>query len=194
MARLRRVPLTRRASALKSSHSSFLRKLTGIFGLVLLSASAFAQRPKVLAPHRSTSPRIQPTIVVRWNQVSLEAVRASRLGPPMVARALAIIHTCIYDAWAAYDPKAHGTLLGSKLRQPISERTRANKEKAISYAAYGALVDLFPAYRYALFENRMLELGYDPTIMTTDSSSPEGIGRLACDAVLNNRHLTARTN
>jgi hypothetical protein len=44
-----------------------------------------------------------PTIVVQWNNAALQGVRDSKLGPPMVARALAIVHTCIFDAWSAYD-------------------------------------------------------------------------------------------
>jgi TAT (twin-arginine translocation) pathway signal sequence len=46
------------------------------------------------------------SVVVQWNEAFLQAVRNSRLGPPMVARALAIAHTCIYEAWAAFDHKA----------------------------------------------------------------------------------------
>ena len=84
------------------------------------------------------------TIVVRWSDTALECVRQSRIGPPMVARALGVVHTCMYDAWAAYDPVAVGTRLGGDLRQPPEERTEANKAKAISFAAYYALVDLFP--------------------------------------------------
>lgn len=38
------------------------------------------------------------TNVVRWNEAALEAIRSTHPGPPMVARALAILHTCIYDA------------------------------------------------------------------------------------------------
>jgi hypothetical protein len=64
-------------------------------------------------------------------------VRNAKLGPPMVARALAIAHTCIYDAWAAYDNKAVGTRLGGSLRRPAKERTLANTNQAISFAAYG---------------------------------------------------------
>src|SRR6266404_7138866 len=49
-------------------------------------------------------------VVVQWNVAALQGVRDSRIGPPMVARALAIVHTCIYDAWAAaYDKRAVGT-------------------------------------------------------------------------------------
>jgi hypothetical protein len=45
----------------------------------------------------------------------------------MVARALAIVHTCIYDAWAAYDKRALGTQFGSSLRQHPSKHKRANR-------------------------------------------------------------------
>jgi hypothetical protein len=85
-----------------------------------------------------------PTIVVQWNNAALQGVRDSKLGPPMVARALAIVHTCTFDAWAADDQKAVGTQLGGSLRRPKSEQTATNKNKAISFAAYRAAVDLFP--------------------------------------------------
>jgi hypothetical protein len=73
-----------------------------------------------------------PSIVIQWNNAALQGVRDSKLGPPMVARALAIVHTCIYDAWAAYDEHALGTQLGGKLRQPPSQRRIFSQEEAIS--------------------------------------------------------------
>src|SRR5437870_8208346 len=82
-------------------------------------------------------------VVLRWNAAALQGVRDSRLGPPMVARALAIVHTCMYDAWAAYDRAAVGTRLGGGLRRPHGQRTLPNKVRAISFAAYRAAVDLF---------------------------------------------------
>ncbi|TMD49848.1 MAG: hypothetical protein E6I86_02605 [Chloroflexi bacterium] len=33
------------------------------------------------------------SVVVLWNEAALQGVRDSKLGPPMVARALAIVHT-----------------------------------------------------------------------------------------------------
>jgi len=51
----------------------------------------------------------------------------------------------MYDSWAAYDNRATGTQLGGALRRPPEERTIANKQEAVSYAAYSALGDLFPA-------------------------------------------------
>src|SRR5437660_6578111 len=88
---------------------------------------------------------VSDNVVLRWNAAALQAVRDSRLGPPMVARALAVVHTCMYDAWAAYDRSAVGTRYGGALRRPPSERTLPNKVQAISFAAYRAAVDLFSA-------------------------------------------------
>lgn len=128
------------------------------------------------------------SVVLRWNDAALAAVRASRLGPPQVARGLAIIHTCIYDAWAAYDQTAAGTRLGASLRRPASERTPANVHKAISFAAYRASVDIFPGLRTAVFDPLMASLGYDPNDTSTNPTTPSGIGNRACQAVLDFRH------
>ncbi|MET8865127.1 vanadium-dependent haloperoxidase [Nonomuraea sp. NPDC004580] len=123
-------------------------------------------------------------MVVRWNQALLQAVRTGTLGPPMVARALAVAHTCAYDAWAAYDPVAVGTRLGGSLRRPPAERTTAAKTEAISYAAHLAAVDLYPGQR-AVFDALMADLGFDPA---DSSSRPARTGLAACQAVLDHRH------
>ena len=47
-----------------------------------------------------------PNAVVQWDNAALQGDRDSTLGPPMVARALAMVHTCMYDAWSAYDAQA----------------------------------------------------------------------------------------
>ena len=135
----------------------------------------------------TTAASAADTINVQWNDEALNAVRATRMGPPMVARALAIMHTCMFDAWAAYDAKAVGTRFGASLRRPSSERTVANKEKAISYAAFRALSDLFPS-QAAAFAAKMQSLGYDPTDTSTNPATPQGVGNQACAAVLQYRH------
>ena len=129
----------------------------------------------------------EETIVVTWNETTLQAIRDTRPGPPIVARMLAITHTCMYDAWAAYDSVAVGTRLGGTLRRPMSERTMLNKKKAMSFAAYRALVDLFPTEQ-AKFNVVMGQLGYDPTDTSTDPSTASGVGNKACQAVLDFRH------
>jgi hypothetical protein len=138
---------------------------------------------------QSTAPGVEPheSVVSRWDRAALAAVRATRLGPPMVARALAVAHTAMYDAWAAYDARAVGTRLGGSLRRPPSERSDANKERAVSYAAYRALLDLFPSQQRTL-DSLMTELGFDGSDMSADAASPTGIGNLAAAAVLSFRH------
>ena len=88
-------------------------------GLALLVPGVAAARPAGAARAAAAS---TPNVVVLWNEALLQAVRESKLGPPMTARALAVTHTCAYDAWAAYDRVAVGTRLGDTLRRPARER------------------------------------------------------------------------
>ena len=126
--------------------------------------------------------------VMSWDKAAIQGVRDSKLGTPMISRALAVIHTCMYDAWAAYDDKAIGTQLSGALRRPSGERTLANKERAISYAAYRALSDLLPADTESAYKPLMSSLGYDPDDNSVDIETPTGIGNVACGAVLEFRH------
>jgi hypothetical protein len=161
-----------------------MRKLTTVIGLVLilvLGLVATVGRPQ---PARAAD---GDNLVLVWNQETLEAIRALPPAPTVAARALAIVHTAIYDAWAAYDPLAVGTRLGAGLRQPTAERTQANKDKAVSYAAYTTLMDLFPfAARQSVFTDKM-KLLYGEAF-ATDTIAPATVGFTAAQAVLDFRH------
>jgi membrane-associated phospholipid phosphatase len=137
---------------------------------------------------RSDAPGVAAgSIVLFWGEACLQSIREKQQGPPMTARTLAMVHTAMYDAWAAYDAVAVGTRLGSALRRPTQEHTTANKEEAISHAAFRTLVDLFPD-RVDVFRSLMQSRGYDPDDGTTDPASPVGIGNLAAAALLAFRH------
>jgi len=130
---------------------------------------------------------------VRYAQTFVQKLASWRFAalavpPPQVARALAIVHTCMFDAWAAFDARAGGTMLGARLRRPVYERTEWNKAEAISVAAHRALVDLFPSKRIDLFDPLMAELGYTSRHSLADLSTPAGIGYAAVDAVIAFRH------
>jgi len=158
------------------------------------------------------------TVVSDWNAAALQEVRKSkalRNGPPMVARALAIAHTCMYDAWAAYDEFAVGTTdTGSDLlppgsrRRPAEERTDDNKATAISFAAYRCLRNLYPDAASTVRLNAVLvndrvnadgnpdPLGhlprtgpaYDLTEATyMFANTPAGVGNLAAQYVIDAR-------
>src|SRR4051794_31639393 len=148
--------------------------------LATVSLLAFCAVAKPPAP--------SPNLVIQWNQAALQGVRDSKLGPPMVSRALAIVHTCMYDAWAAYDEHALGTRFGAGLRQSRNERQTASKQEAISFAAYRALVDLFPRDDQNVFGPLMERLGYDPNDTSLNERTPSGVGNAACAAVLEFRH------
>jgi Domain of unknown function (DUF6851)/VCPO second helical-bundle domain len=128
-----------------------------------------------------------PTVPAQWNQSLLDAVKATRANDVVTARALAIVHTAMFDAWAAYDDKALSTQTGARWRRPQAERTAANKEKAVSHAAYYALVDLFPSQKDKL-DQTLRAMGHDPADASTDPASAAGMGNLAARQVLYSRH------
>jgi hypothetical protein len=140
------------------------------------------------SPWASAAVTPSPNVAIRWDYAALQGIRDTKFGAPVVARVLAIVHTCIYDAWAAYDERGDGTQLVAALRRPVSERTLANKERAVSYAAYRALVDVLPVDTNSIYMPLMKELGYDPSDDSTDIETPTGIGNVACAAVLEFRH------
>jgi hypothetical protein len=150
---------------------------------VRLPLPALPVGPGPLYPIDAYGPRPDDNVVLRWDEQTLAAVRALRTGPTISARALAIVHTAMFDAWSAYHPTAVGTRLGGSLRRPAAERTLAHKSMAISFAAYRSLLNLFPA-RAADFRALMAAMGYDPGDASTDPASPAGVGNRAAAAVL----------
>jgi len=180
-ARVENAPDTSSAAAL--SRRQFLAA-SGAAGAVLLSPAV----PLGASVVRAISVQPRDSVVIEWNDAFLQGVRDSKLGPPMVARALAIGHTCMYDAWAAYDQRAFGTRLGGALRQLPRARSLASRRQAASFAAYRAAVDLFPASTSTVFDPLMVKLGYDVDDHSTDRASPTGVGNVAAQAVLDAGH------
>jgi membrane-associated phospholipid phosphatase len=144
-----------------------------------------ATDPPPLFTFEQYPPSVNDNAVLQWDEELLQAVRALPPGPTVTARSISVLHTAIFDAWAAYDARALGTRLGGSLRRPAAERTLANKSRAISFAAYKALVDLFPARR-SDFAEQMSYLGY--AVDGSDTSTPATVGNTAAQAVLDYRH------
>jgi len=134
----------------------------------------------------------EPSVVVQWNAAALDAVRNAPPKPTVNSRALFLVHTAMYDAWAAYHPAANGTQLGGQLRRPDPEHNAANQRTAISYAAHFALLQLFPLHeqRTGAFTAQMKRLGL-PTaaaaLANRDPTTAIGIGNLAAEALLDAR-------
>jgi hypothetical protein len=124
--------------------------------------------------------------VILWNNAAMEAARDDNSGPLVMVRALAMMHTAMFDAWAEYDTAAQPTL-GAIHRRPQGERTTENKQEAVSFAAYRVLADLFPSCA-AKFGRLIATLGYDPNSGLADKDKPEAIGIRAAGLILDYRH------
>ena len=124
--------------------------------------------------------------MIQWNNTALECVRRTIPGPTITSRALAVMHTAMYDAWSTYDPVAQPTV-----RNGIPKHGGGNglggKIHSINYAAYRALLDLFPT-QTSFIVGQMQAVGEDPNDNSTDTKSPSGIGNVAAQAVIGFRH------
>ena len=138
--------------------------------------------PSTLYPMTSFPPSDADNVVLQWNNEALECIRALRTAPQVNARALFIIHSAAYDAWAAYDAQAVGTRTGRSLRRPSAERTLANKNQAISHAAYRAASWVWPGCQ-ADWDAQLEALRYSAGDATTAAT----VGRAAADAVIAHR-------
>jgi hypothetical protein len=169
----------------------FIGRDKSVITSILILLTIFFSVPVKGVVEPATSVADNTSAAYKWLDVALEATAREheRIAPrPTVgSRMLAIIVTSMYDAWAAYDDKAFGTVLGDKLRRPKSERTQENKEKAIAYATYRAMLDVFPGDEVWIKE-QMRNRGLDPEDNMTDLSKPQGVGNVAAAAIINYRH------
>jgi len=121
-----------------------------------------------------------------WDDAILDAIRRDIPAPTTHARNLFHLGAAMWDAWAAYDPKADGYFVAEKDR---ASDVLAARETAISYAAYHLLV-----WRYSQAANleqtfdelrsTMESLCYRPDFTSTKGDSPAALGnRIAAAAI-----------
>lgn len=139
------------------------------------------------SPPAPRQPAPEPPLPVQatigWNRVALTAILATATPPTIASRILAIVHTAMFNAWAAYDPVALSTRHGATLRRPLAERTPANQVKAFSFAAWAALRDVLPSQQ-AAFDAHLAALGYDASEASPDFTLAQGVGMVSAAAVL----------
>lgn len=100
--------------------------------------------------------------ILYWNDVALEANRVShtngrmeQAGPPLSARALAIVHLAMHDAYVEIDSAAgFAPYLTTHPAPPAGATTDA----AVAGAAHAALWTLFPSQR-CYFDTKLAEFG-----------------------------------
>jgi hypothetical protein len=128
-----------------------------------------AQRPDVLRAAYTSGIRTgrshqeaaaMPDAILFWNDVVLEANRIShtngkmeQTGPPLSARALALVHLAMYDAYNAVIPAGGPYLPGLPVAPP-----GASAQAAAAGAAHAALSALFPSQR-SFFDAKLSDAG-----------------------------------
>ena len=121
-----------------------------------------------------------------WNEAILDAIRRDIPAPTTHARNLFHLSAAMWDAWAAYDPKADGYFVNEKHTAPD---VQAARETAISYAAYRLLL-----WRYAQGANlqvtfaeltaTMGSLCLRPDFTMASGDSPAALGNRIAAAVI----------
>ncbi len=132
-----------------------------------------------------------------WNTIALDCTswdtQINSPRPTITARALALVHTAMYDAWTVYDSTARPVYLDNVGRlYDVSADLERDKAIAIGYAAGRTLETYFPESRNFIFE-MMRTQGLDPLNYSLDINAPEGIGNQAAKLVYQNR-LNDRSN
>ena len=89
-------------------------------------------------------------LVLQWNEVMLDAIRATNMNPPRASRAMAIVHTAIYDAVNAIE-RTHEVYAVDVFASPL-----ASVDAAVSAAAHATLSSLFPTQAGA-FDSKLDE-------------------------------------
>ena len=115
-----------------------------------------------------------PTVSVRWDRAAQAAVTADVSGPTIASRAYGLVHTAIYDAWAAGDDRAEGIHFDAD-----SDLADPEIEAAMSHAAHAVLVSIFPDQE-AAFDARLRDMGLEPGA----GGEAAALGRAAGEAVI----------
>jgi len=121
-----------------------------------------------------------------WDEALLDAIRRDIPAPTTHARNLFHVSAAMWDAWAAYDPKADGYFVTEKHR---AADALAARETTISFAAYRVLL-----WRYGYGANvrttfdeltrTMRSLCYRIDFASTKGDSPAALGNRIAAAVI----------
>lgn len=149
-------------------------------------AAARPPSPGPAFPITNYPPSDRDNVVLKWNETMLATIRATSSGahPPANARALAILNTAIYDAWAAHEPTAKATQRNVRVTaaQPASAERKA---EAISHAAHTVLTRLAPYADTTVGGSRPADATLTALGLTAGSTSTAAqVGVGAAEAVL----------
>lgn len=156
---------------------------------VLLSGLPPATAPVLAAIdeqacERSVDP--QYSVARLWDEALLDAIRRDFPAPTVHSRNLYHVSAAMWDAWAAFDPRADGVFVTEKLTR---KDPAAARDKAVSYAAYRLL-----RHRYkdsvgareslAQFDDLMDALCYRTDRLGTRGDSASALGNRIAQQII----------
>ncbi|MFP4635856.1 MAG: vanadium-dependent haloperoxidase [Nitriliruptoraceae bacterium] len=167
---------------------SWGRALAGVFIGVIVFISALVAVDGRPSSSGCTPVQARPawTVAREWNEATLDAIRRDLPAPTVHARNLFHTSAAMWDAWAAYEPRARGVFVDEDQE---ADDVAAARSEAISYAAYRIL-----EHRYAdsvgasdtipqldqLLEDRCLERSRTTTV----GDGPAALGnRIAAEII-----------
>ena len=140
----------------------------------------------------SAEPKGKNNLAYQWGEIAMTCTANDtekfKPRPTVTSRFLGLIWTAVFDAWTRFDNKATPLYLKNVERRPADERTLKNKEIAISYAAYKAMMQYFFSDS-VLLRKTMVDFGFNPDNNSLDPNTPIGIGNLAAKSVIESRLL-----
>jgi hypothetical protein len=165
---------------------------TALAALVVLVAAVgiglAATRPWIPAAPACAPITVNPgwSVARRWDEVVLDAIRRALPAPTVHARNLYHVSAAMWDAWAAYDPRAGGVFVHEKLQAADVDAARTT---AISYAAYRVLTERYIKsvggdVSLSEFDDLMDSLCLPLDAKTTVGDSPMALGNRIAAAVI----------
>jgi hypothetical protein len=126
------------------------------------------------------------SVARRWDEALLDAIRRALPAPTVHARNLYHTSAAMWDAWAAYDPVAHGVYVTEKASASDVEAARA---EAMSYAAYRVLTERYISsaggdVSLSEFADLMDALCYPVEVTATAGDSPAALGNRIAASVI----------
>jgi PAP2 superfamily len=149
-----------------------------------LSYHAVCQSTRLSMPQPQRG-QVQRNAVLLWNDALLQAIENSQFEPPINARALAMVFTGIYDAWAIYRPPARPVYPSAHRSTLVSGFQ--NMSESINYAAYFIALDLYPSEQ-SLLQSVLAKQGLKIPHLGEPLTPAAQIGLEEATAVLESRH------
>src|SRR5262245_63071487 len=135
-------------------------------------------RPRCCPRLEALEDRLTPSadMVLQWNGLARDAIRAAGTPAPAASRLLAITHAAVYDAVNALD-RTHEVYRVDALAHP-----RASPEAAVAAAAHRVLVTFYPGQAAALDVKLTASLATVPDGKAEDDGV--ALGRSVADQIL----------